>query len=638
MLSLAIDLPLPAQAAADDRSDFGQQVASLRMKIRPTKTTFAVNEIVGIEIQVQNVSEKPIKIFSHGDQQLGYLATNFKVVTPRGKKLTLSQFGRAQNEFVPPPSITLQPAQISRQTIALNHWWPGRTFTQPGTYRISCQFHPFSPFGIIDFAMTRVADPATWSQLASPAISITIVRKGSTVTRPQAAIQNLVKNGSFEERQTGEPNRHIDTLTPDRKDLVGWQITGTSIDWIGPTRWTASDGKQCLDIDAPGGILQTIKTQPGTVYLLTFDLAGNAELDPAIKGLRVSIHGTAYDFSFDTTGHSRHSLGWSPRQIVFVATADKTRLAFSNLSEKVDSAGVALDNVVLQAYMSAQQPVQGDTVIRAPAGKSEIVITTPSRVAGAIHSLTWNGKEMLDSFDHGRQLQSAANFDLRSRFSPETFNPTEAGSSADGRGPTSTSRLLRIAASENQLETITQMAFWLKPGQRSAGKLAKNNLELSNQLLSKKVKIGLPDLPHVIQYDVTFTVPQGNRHRYAQFEAVTGYMPAEFKKFWKFNSGSGKLEPLSDGPGEQAWPVVLSTENGSHAMGVYSPDQPSKGYEQAGYGRFRFKGEKVTKWNCVFRIRRPEKGIAPGDYTYHCLVVVGDLATVEKTMQALHAR
>src|SRR5687768_5976005 len=51
---------------------------------------------------------------------------------------------------------------------------------------------------------------------------------------------------------------------------------------------------------------------------------------------------------------------------------------------------------------------QDQAVIRAPAGQSEIVITTTPRVAGAIHSLTWNGKEFIDSFDHGRQLQSAA--------------------------------------------------------------------------------------------------------------------------------------------------------------------------------------------------------------------------------------
>ena len=61
----------------------------------------------------------------------------------------------------------------------------------------------------------------------------------------------------------------------------------------------------------------------------------------------------------------------------------------------------------------------GHAVIRAPAHGSEIVITTTPRLAGAIHSLTWNGKEFIDSFDHGRQMQSAAVSEvsaMRSRF------------------------------------------------------------------------------------------------------------------------------------------------------------------------------------------------------------------------------
>src|SRR5579872_3822919 len=80
---------------------------------------------------------------------------------------------------------------------------------------------------------------------------------------------------------------------------------------------------------------------------------------------------------------------------------------------------------------------RGASGIRGRAGASDIVITTTERLAGAIHSLTWNGKEFIDSFDHGRQLQSAANFDCDGAFFPETFNPTEAGSRADGTGQSS---------------------------------------------------------------------------------------------------------------------------------------------------------------------------------------------------------
>ena len=279
----------------------------------------------------------------------------------------------------------------------------------------------------------------------------------------------------------------------------------------------------------------------------------------------------------------------------------------------------------------------GDAVIRARAGGSEIVITTTSRVAGAIDSLTWNGREFIDSFDHGRQLQSAATFDCGKKFTGETFNPTEAGSRRDGKGETSTSRLLHQVATKDALQTTTQMAFWPAPGEKSAGHLAKNTETLSNHLLTKRVQIGYNGSPHVIQYDVTFGVPIGEKHTYAQFEAVTGYMPPEFQMFWKFNPESGELEPLSDGPGEQPYPVVFSTKNGSHAMGVFSPDQPSPGYEQAGYGRFRFVQEKVVKWNCVFRIR-DANGTRSGDYSFRTFVVVGDLKTVTDSLLTLHKR
>ncbi len=280
---------------------------------------------------------------------------------------------------------------------------------------------------------------------------------------------------------------------------------------------------------------------------------------------------------------------------------------------------------------------KGQAVIRAPAGQSEIVITTTPRVAGAIHSLTWNGKEFIDSFDHGRQVQSAANFDAGSPFTSETFNPTEAGSRRDGAGKSSSSRLLHMTVAERALQTTTQMAFWLAPGERSSGHLAKNQGILSNHLLTKRVRIGYRDLPNVIQYDVTFSLPIGERHEIAQFEAVTGYMPTEFQSFWKYNPKLKVLEPLSDGPGEQAFPVVLSTENGSHAMGVFTPDQPSKGDEEAGYGRFRFAAEKVVKWNCVFRIR-DARSVSPGEYPSRTFVIVGDLPTVTQSLRVLHGK
>lgn len=287
---------------------------------------------------------------------------------------------------------------------------------------------------------------------------------------------------------------------------------------------------------------------------------------------------------------------------------------------------------------AAEYPsVSGDAVIRAAAGATEIVITTTSRVAGAIHSLTWGGKEFIDSFDHGRQLQSASNFDVGQQFIPEVFNPTEAGSLSDGVGPTSTSRLLELRAEGRRLETSSQMAFWLRPGELSLGHPARNATALSEHRLRKRVMIGVNDLPQVIQYDVTFTVPAGEPHRFAQFEALTGYMPQEFGTFWKFDPVEQRLLELDDGPGEQGLPVVLATADGAHAMGIFSPDQPAAGFEGVGYGRFRFVAEKVNKWNCVFRVRE-NRGVAAKDYSYRCFVLVGSRTDVERDLRALAVR
>ncbi len=280
--------------------------------------------------------------------------------------------------------------------------------------------------------------------------------------------------------------------------------------------------------------------------------------------------------------------------------------------------------------------VAGDSVIRGKAGPSEIVITTTSRLAGAIHSLTWNGQEFIDSFDHGRQLQSACSFDLgQPGFHAECFNPTEAGSRNDGRGDSSTSQLLKLVSRGHELKTTTQMAFWLQPGQKSSGKPAKNRTLLSRHLVSKHVRIGYKGLPHVIEYNVTFKVPTGERHKLAQFEALTGYMPAQFSSFLKFDRKSGKLIMLSDGPGEQRLPVVISTPGGKHAMGVFSPQQPAQGFEHAGYGRFRFAAAKVVKWNCVFRVRGATT-VKPGEYHYRMFVVVGTRNDVRESLIALH--
>ena len=303
---------------------------------------------------------------------------------------------------------------------------------------------------------------------------------------------------------------------------------------------------------------------------------------------------------------------------------------------------IVILSCVAWSFCSAAEPrlaVNGNASIRGRAGSSEIVITTTDRLAGAIHSLTWGGKEFINSADHGRQLQSASSFDraMAGKFWAECFNPTEAGSRLDGAGEKSSSRLLTLQADGPELRTTSQMAFWLAPGEKSSDRPALNDRVLSEHLLTKRVHIGYEKLDQVIEYEVTFTVPRGERHTYAQFEALTGYMPPEFDQFWRFQPSSGELEELDDGPGEQGFPVVFANKAGTHAMGVFSPDQPSVGDETAGYGRFRFPAERVVKWNCVFR-KRSATEVATGEHRFRAFVAVGSREEVRQSLIALVAR
>jgi hypothetical protein len=277
----------------------------------------------------------------------------------------------------------------------------------------------------------------------------------------------------------------------------------------------------------------------------------------------------------------------------------------------------------------------GDATIRAPFGKSEIVITTTARLAGAIHSLTWNGQEFIDSADHGRQLQSACSYDNTVERNAETFNPTEAGSRDDGAGSKSTSQLLELSAEKNVLRTRTRMAFWLQTGERSGGQLARNTELLSRHELSKEVRIGGFGLPNVLDYTVTLHVPEGEPHQTAQIEALTGYMPPEFSSFWRFDGATGKLAPVSDGPGEINDPIVLATPDGQYAMGILSLDPAPPHGTGPTYGRFRFVPEKVVKWNCVFRLR---DGVAAGDHSFHMAVPLGTRDDVEQALRQLSNR
>ena len=277
----------------------------------------------------------------------------------------------------------------------------------------------------------------------------------------------------------------------------------------------------------------------------------------------------------------------------------------------------------------------GDLTIARAFGRSEIALRLTSRHAGAVDSLSWEGVEFVNRFDHGRALQSSASLDGYG----ECLNPTEAGSHADGFKPTSTSLLLSLRHGRAWAETETAMAYWLVPGSieghcpRGLGTYREARSDI---VLKKRIAIGLPGVPNAIEVQAGFVLPRPVRS--AAFEVLTGYMPAEFSRFWTFDPASQALAPLSDGPGEQGLPVILATPDGGHAMGVWSPGLPQAGRAGSGYGRWNFthlpgRDNATVKWNCVFR----EDALPAGQRDYTCYALVGSLADVRAGLIALTA-
>jgi hypothetical protein len=146
------------------------------------------------------------------------------------------------------------------------------------------------------------------------------------------------------------------------------------------------------------------------------------------------------------------------------------------------------------------------------------------------------------------------------------------------------------------------------------------------------VRIGYERWLQALEYRVMFSIPTNTHHTFAQFEALTGYLPPEFDTFWQFNPATQKLEALSDGPGEINNPVVLATKNGRHAIGIFAPPPNEPNTTGPAYGRWRFKAEYVVKWNCVFRLRKAE-GLPSGDYSYRMLVPIGTRNEVEAMLR-----
>jgi hypothetical protein len=289
----------------------------------------------------------------------------------------------------------------------------------------------------------------------------------------------------------------------------------------------------------------------------------------------------------------------------------------------------SLTFLLLFPHSSYALAALGDAVIEKRAGDSTIQLTTSAQFGGSVSSLVFRGVQYVDTRDHGRELQSASSFDGLG----ECFNPTEAGSVADRNLPTTSSKVIALKSGGDWIATQTDMTFWLPPGydyKHQCGSTpsvthAVNRGILGGHILDKRIEIGKAGERNVIADHVTYTVPEV--HASGTFEAATLYTPVAFSKRYVLNLDTGDLEPTTTF-GEQSRPVILATEDGKSAIGVFSSALPQN---NLGYGTFSF--SNTQKINCVFR----EKAISAGQkFSYECDFVVGTLKEVKNSIVELH--
>ncbi len=285
-----------------------------------------------------------------------------------------------------------------------------------------------------------------------------------------------------------------------------------------------------------------------------------------------------------------------------------------------------------------ENPPPGYTkTIRGLVDGDELTLTVSSRFGGAVESVTWRGKEFINTWDHGREISYAWGMDDYG----ECLNPTEPGSASDYQDASSTSLLQRVCtAGESSLTTTTRPAYWLIPSESGfcagGAKTAVNDSPLTDQRLEKTIEIGYRGLDNVIAFTAVITLPESYKSN--NIEIPTGYLTYEFKQFWNYNPLSRELtEPVSDPVSAPWWfahfgplPPILSTEDGNYAMGAYSDELiQNYGIYATNMSNPR---DRTNKWNIVMR----EQPAPAGTYTYRSFVIVGTLDEVQAAMSELY--
>jgi hypothetical protein len=179
---------------------------------------------------------------------------------------------------------------------------------------------------------------------------------GATVGA-SVAQANLLVNGSFESGAFVNQGSDTMSLAAGSTIVTGWTVVTDTTAWIGPANpfsLSASDGSYFLDLSnyqvfGPfAGMSQSIATQAGATYRLSFDLGGSNRWGRP-DSINASAAGTSETFTTPDTGTDND---WYASTMDFVATSNTTTVVLQGTSG-VNYIG--LDNAAVE-FVSAPIP------------------------------------------------------------------------------------------------------------------------------------------------------------------------------------------------------------------------------------------------------------------------------------------
>ena len=253
-------------------------------------------------------------------------------------------------------------------------------------------------------------------------------------------------------------------------------------------------------------------------------------------------------------------------------------------------------------------PASAETLWEATSGgATPIKLTASSRYGGAVYSLTYAGVQFIDAHDHGREMQTAVQWDGLG----EAENPTQAGTGSDAGISSSVVKSAHAAGGVYSVET--QMAYW-HPWQGRT---------LSDTLVDQTYTMNWQGLPNVIHVDVTLTSPHA--HSDMSLEALTAYLPGSFNRFYTMQTDGWHFVPQPNVTlvGEY---VPIAVTNGTLSMGVRST--PGTTYIIRYYTP-----EHVAKWS-VWHGAKPSPA---GKTSYSLDIAVGNLGQIRQSFNKLTA-